>query len=38
MNEGDHYQIAYELDVTLQIIQDHQRIPDSSQTRRKART
>lgn len=32
MYEGDPYQIACELDVTIQIIQDYQRILDSSQT------
>ena len=30
MYEGDPYQIACELDVTLQIIQDYQRILDSN--------
>ena len=32
MYEGNPYQIACELDVTIQIIQDYQRILDSSQT------
>ena len=30
MYEGDAYQIACELDVTLQVIQDYQRLLDSS--------
>ena len=38
MYEGDHYQIACELDVTLQIIQDYQRILDSSRMHCKARS
>ena len=38
MYEGDHYRIACELDVTLQIIQDHQRILDSSRMHCKARS
>lgn len=38
MYEGDPYQIACELDVTLQIIQDYQRILDSSHMHCKARS
>ena len=38
MYEGDPYQIACELDVTLQIIQDYQRILDSSVTRCKVQS
>ena len=30
MHEGDAYQIACELDVTLQVIQDYQRLLDSN--------
>ena len=32
MYEGDAYQIACELDVTLQVIQDYQRLLDSNAT------
>ena len=38
MYEGDPYQIACELDVTLQIIQDYQRILDSSVMRCKVQS
>ena len=38
MYEGDPYQIACELDVTLQIIQDYQRILDSSHMHCKVRS
>ena len=38
MYEGDPYQIACELDVTLQIIQDYQHILDSSHMHCKARS
>ena len=38
MYEGDPYQIACELDVTLQIIQDYQRILDSSHMHCKAQS
>ena len=38
MYEGDPYQIACELDVTLQIIQDYQCILDSSHMHCKARS
>ena len=38
MYEGDSYQIACELDVTIQIIQDYQRILDSSRMHCKARS
>lgn len=38
MYEGDPYQIACELDVTLQIIRDYQHILDSSQTHCKAQS
>ena len=38
MYEGDPYQIACELDVTIQIIQDYQRILDSSHMHCKAQS
>ena len=38
MYEGDPYQIACELDVTIQIIQDYQRILDSSRMHCKAQS
>ena len=38
MYEGDPYQIACELDVTIQIIQDYQHILDSSHMHCKARS
>ena len=38
MYEGDPYQIACELDVTLQIISDYQRILDSGHVHCKARS
>ena len=38
MYEGYPYQIACELDVTLQIILDYQHILDSNQTHCKARS
>ena len=38
MYEGDPYQIACELDVTLQIIQDYQHILDSSHMHCKAQS
>lgn len=38
MYEGDPYQIACELDVTLQVINDYRRILDSSHMRRKAQS
>ena len=38
MYEGDPYQIACELDVTLQIINDYQHILDSSHLRCKAQS
>ena len=38
MYEGDPYQIACELDVTIQIIQDYQRILDSTHMHCKAQS
>ena len=38
MYEGDPFQIAYELDVTLQIIQDYQHILESSHMHCQARS